>query len=1575
VNPHPVRVPAAEFLAAGLIDGDQYLDLVGAGDVVWMALSGSAPEAVDGGNSPPDADPPEPRVVINEVNREGVEIYNGTPEFSDGLQLKHILGDGVDETYVVPDRAVAPGGRIWLPLPGGGGAGAETGIRLSSNGGDLVLHHASGTEIDRVTYPPMSRGVSYQRFRDGSPDGHWVQSNTPTPGGSNQSVGDVPPTIRSFQIDRDSLAGGLVRFSAEAFDDIGIVMVSVVYREVAAPPNARLRRVELFDDGMHGGDVTMLDGIWSWTGTFAAGMQIEYYVEALDLTGAVATFPAGIGPDPGGAPGSAEWLSFSTGGSPDDQSGVVIQSVTASGGGAVILANRSPDDVDLTGWELAQQFPSTAPDTFTFPPGAALAAGASILVHTDGDPSRGSLSTPFRIDGQAGVSLFLTAPDGGARVLVDRVIDLPPLDGTGTLDRNRGAAGYRDVWVDSLRAPTGTTARAVGAFWTTGEPVWAAPFNTTNGVRYIVTISPNHPAEEPPTDFTGDGSVVWVSQLRGERSDVSITVLPAPDPGPPVLGEVSVPVPCITRKSAQIEFTLEETGDATPTITVYWSAEDHGEDPAVWDARVQAGHAMRMAPGIRGGRYAVDLSDLSEQETYYYLIVAKHSGGRDFEPGSFTTLGHDVPWIEGHRAKEPVFDTLEITIDVPDPDFGDGVPAHVLVGWGTSDGGCSDAGWSHFEPALPKIGAPGTFRATVANVQPGQVYYFRARASARDASGQVVWAPTTSVVRTRTMEELLDEFLVINELMYRPRAGGDEDEWRYEYVGLFNHGPVPLDLAGVVLKNSRGLLFRDFDLSPHRWLGPGESVYVVADRSAFDSFYRAQVPVAGSWWVPGFDTGRMDLDDDSGTAQLMYRDSGRTLFEVPYTDSSPWPMSADGRGFAISLIDPRSDPSHGSNWFAIAPTRGSGSAADVGDVGKAIESLWISELVKDGSGLEPGFEPFIELVNLGAEPIPLGSEGARVTFDGSAGDVNFSFPDGVSIGPGKRLVLVKKGRLADFQRAYKDAPDGTVAGEYAGELRERGKITLAANGIVLHTFEYGGQGWPSDESQVIEVTCPVSRPDLSNGLVWSARSTASPGEQSVAQYIAANLIVTEFRTRGSDEEYLELRWIGNGAVTLDDGLGLRVGIIVEPKAGNPLDPADIGFTFPRGFTLEPGKYYVLGFRAPPDDGTNTPRTPDQVLGQNNRPTLKFLSPDAAWDDIDDFMVESGRLGETGPVGIHINERLAYEIDWRRPAQIPGEPLPGEMFALRNPGVRPPYPSTAVWTNFHKRTPGGELVDFAKWLRLNFAPSELGDPTKTGLEADPDGDGFTNAEEYAFAGRPMVNEQSLEDRGVWTRTVNGQWEIEFRAPVFPTDLRFELATPDPVGSEPSLVESLGERHSLRPDSTAVRVFRYTGPGENPPSDVRPVIGSPIEPYLVWLGASGGSDVVGEPDGDPDGDGIANLWEFLTWGDPLVRRESGGPPELVYVTWANNLPPPFPSFTSGVATIIVVTCATTGVSFQVEWSEDCEIWARADEFGDELEQRVEDNGDGTVTRSFTNFLLNPSDQGYFRLAATIDEQDKP
>ena len=133
---------------------------------------------------------------------------------------------------------------------------------------------------------------------------------------------------------------------------------------------------------------------------------------------------------------------------------------------------------------------------------------------------------------------------------------------------------------------------------------------------------------------------------------------------------------------------------------------------------------------------------------------------------------------------------------------------------------------------------------------------------------------------------------------------------------------------------------------------------------------------------------------------------------------------------------------------------------------------------------------FVRLLNLGATPLYMG--GVRftlgITFDFSGSSLRYLLP-GAS-------ALVVKRRVA-FQLRYGHALDATIAGEYGGNLSNRGERLqlLAADSAAIRDFSYGDQPpWPPEadgNGPSLLLRQPWSNPDPGNPANWT--SSAVPG--------------------------------------------------------------------------------------------------------------------------------------------------------------------------------------------------------------------------------------------------------------------------------------------------------------------------------------------------------------------------------------------------------------------------------------------------------------------------------------------------
>ncbi len=142
----------------------------------------------------------------------------------------------------------------------------------------------------------------------------------------------------------------------------------------------------------------------------------------------------------------------------------------------------------------------------------------------------------------------------------------------------------------------------------------------------------------------------------------------------------------------------------------------------------------------------------------------------------------------------------------------------------------------------------------------------------------------------------------ITELMYNPV--GDEG---YEYVELTNLGEIAADLSGAYFEGI------DFRFPRYTRLAPGEVTVLVADFKRFRERYPE--PEIG-----GIFEGKLS---DRGETITLFDVKGNVLDSVTYSDEDGWPLSADGTGDSLELVDADGDPGQPFRWRASEAENGS----------------------------------------------------------------------------------------------------------------------------------------------------------------------------------------------------------------------------------------------------------------------------------------------------------------------------------------------------------------------------------------------------------------------------------------------------------------------------------------------------------------------------------------------------------------------------------------------------------------------------------------------------------------------------
>lgn len=296
--------------------------------------------------------------------------------------------------------------------------------------------------------------------------------------------------------------------------------------------------------------------------------------------------------------------------------------------------------------------------------------------------------------------------------------------------------------------------------------------------------------------------------------------------------------------------------------------------------------------------------------------------------------------------------------------------------------------------------------------------------------------------------------VVITEVMYHPESDLDGEE----FIELHNPGGVAVDLSGWCFVGV------DLCFLPGDGIGAGE--YLVVGPTGGSTF--------ATYGVEPYRTWSLTVLDDNGEGLALIDDGQNIVDEVPYDDSPPWPVTPDGLGPSLEVIDPGESNSIPRNWRAsiAAAQHTAGLPNSVAAAGlppwlsavapstapMAGEPIFLTATVVDATSVQLFYA-------IGPDAPP--SETAVTLFDdgasndGAAGDGVWGIPTGQQI-PGQpagtllRWRLTFNGPTGDGQFPIFDDTvtyDGTIVPDAA----------LTSQIPILH--------WYIDPQDLIEATC------------------------------------------------------------------------------------------------------------------------------------------------------------------------------------------------------------------------------------------------------------------------------------------------------------------------------------------------------------------------------------------------------------------------------------------------------------------------------------------------------------------------
>jgi hypothetical protein len=269
--------------------------------------------------------------------------------------------------------------------------------------------------------------------------------------------------------------------------------------------------------------------------------------------------------------------------------------------------------------------------------------------------------------------------------------------------------------------------------------------------------------------------------------------------------------------------------------------------------------------------------------------------------------------------------------------------------------------------------------------------------------------------------------LVISELDYNPAAVTPEelglgftDPDQFEYMEFTNVGTEPVDLLGVNFTSGLTFAFTSTNLAL-RFLAPGGRTVIVRDLAAFQHRHGTlpDVPIAGVY------TGRLD---NGGEALTLVAADGSVIAGFAYDDAEPWPVDADGAGYALVLNQVAAFPAYGeaASWRSSATAGGTPGYANglvfAGNPSGDADGDGLSDLLEYAVGSNPGDGLGARLPVMGSELFTVNAVASRYqTFsfsrnleaDGVTFDVQCSPDLAVWTDGGGEMIYVSTRNLGD----------------------------------------------------------------------------------------------------------------------------------------------------------------------------------------------------------------------------------------------------------------------------------------------------------------------------------------------------------------------------------------------------------------------------------------------------------------------------------------------------------------------------------------------------------------------------------
>jgi len=289
-----------------------------------------------------------------------------------------------------------------------------------------------------------------------------------------------------------------------------------------------------------------------------------------------------------------------------------------------------------------------------------------------------------------------------------------------------------------------------------------------------------------------------------------------------------------------------------------------------------------------------------------------------------------------------------------------------------------------------------------------------------------------------------------------------------------------------------------------------------------------------------FDQYTSNLKNSGERLALMDLSVEREFLAVEYSDRSPWPPAADGKGYSLVpiSIDENTDFSLASQWRLSFKKNGSPGVMDPGPV-------FVNEVM---THTDPPYEDAIELYNPNSFPVDI--SGWFMT-DSKDSPNKFRIPDGTIIKAGAYLVFYE----SQFNNQNMQSSFG---------LSENGEeIYLFANSSdpltrgYCHGFTFEALDRNETIGRYINSAGEERFTTFVNPTLGAANSQPAIGK----------VVITEimYNAQNGRDEYIEIKNISNQPVPLFD----------PEYPVNTWQIKGFRFIFPEGITLQSGELIVI----------------------------------------------------------------------------------------------------------------------------------------------------------------------------------------------------------------------------------------------------------------------------------------------------------------------------------------------------------------------------------------------------------------